>query len=74
MIIKIIFFISDTAGMEVFIDFTEPWQCHLFQKQSSSQDGGDGADEEEESGDEADLSKYDLWGSDEEKGTSSKQG
>lgn len=31
-------------------------------------------EEDEESGDEADLSKYDLWGSDAEQGNSSKAG
>lgn len=45
--------------------------CLFQSKASSSKDGEEvEGDEEEESGDEADLSKYDLWGSDEEQGSS----
>lgn len=49
--------------------------CVLLQgKASGSQDEGAGQDDEEESGDEADLSKYDLWGSDGEQGNSTNLG
>lgn len=47
----------------------------LQAKPNSAREGDAGEEEdEEESGDEADLSKYDLWGSDAEQGNSSRSG
>lgn len=46
----------------------------MFQKSTEGEDNEKEAEEDDESDDNADLSKYELWGSDDEQPNSSKAG